>query len=44
MSSVCTIIVYIASIYSNIRQWKLALSYSILLFSFVLGNTNRVIL
>lgn len=44
MSKVCTIIAYIVSIYSNIEQWNLALSYSILFFSFVSGNTNRVIL
>ena len=44
MSNVYTIIIYIVSIYSNIRGLILTLSYSILLFSFVLGNTNRVIL
>ena len=33
MSKVCTIIAYIVSIYSNIEQWNLALSYSILLLS-----------
>lgn len=35
MSKVCTIIAYIVSIYSNIEQWNLALSYSILLLSLV---------
>lgn len=44
MSNVYTIIAYIVTIYSNIEQWNLAFSYSILLFSFVLVNTNRVIL
>ena len=44
MSNVYTIIIYIVSMYSNIRGYILTLSYSILLFSFRLGNTNRGIL
>ena len=44
MSNIYTIIIYIVSMYSNIRGYILTLSYSILLFSFRLGNTNRVIL
>ena len=44
MSNLYTIIIYIMSMYSNIRGYILTLSYSILLFSFRLGNTNRVIL
>lgn len=44
MSNVYTIIIYIVSMYSNIREYISTLSYSILLFSFRLGNTNRVIL
>lgn len=38
MSNLYTIIIYIMSMYSNIRGYILTLSYSILLFSFRLGD------
>ena len=44
MSNVYTIIIYIVSMYSNIRGQILTLSYSISLLRFELGSSNRVIL